>query len=76
MKQDYARLERIVEGMDALTVAQVPMIGVVMNGMEKTMSGYGGYHYGSYGSYGAYGVQGKNNDPKLEYVDMENPWER
>ena len=76
VKQDYARLERIVEGMDSLTVAQVPIVGVVMNGMEKTMSGYGGYHYGSYGSYGAYGVQGKNSDPKLEYVDMENPWER
>ena len=75
VKQDYARLERIVEGLDALTIAQVPIIGVVMNGMEKFMGGYGSYRYGNYGTYGAYGSYTENSDSEPEYVDIENPWE-
>ena len=78
VKQDYARIERIVEGMEALTLAQLPILGVVLNGMEKVIGGYGSYRYGKYGSYGNYGAYGHyaaNSEDMPDYIDLENPWE-
>lgn len=72
VKQDYARIERITEGLEALGFAQVPVLGVVLNGMEKSLSGYGSYRYGNYGAYGYYR---EASDDASEYIDLENPWE-
>ena len=71
VKQDFARIERIAEGMEALNLAQVPIIGVVLNGMERVLGSYGYGHY-RYGSYGDYREQ-EGNMP--EYVSVSNPWE-
>ncbi len=78
VKQDYARIERIVEGMETLTLAQIPILGVVLNGMEKVIGGYGSYRYGKYGRYGNYGAYGHysgSSENMPEYIDLENPWE-
>ena len=72
VKQDYARIERITEGLEALGFAQVPVLGVVLNGMEKSLSGYGSYRYGNYGAYGYYR---EASDDASEYIDLENRWE-
>ena len=53
VKQDYVRVERIAEGMDALTVSETPILGVVLNGVEKIWGSYG-----RYGRYGRYGQEG------------------
>lgn len=53
VKQDYVRVERIAEGMDALTVSETPILGVVLNGVEKIWGSYG-----KYGRYGRYGQEG------------------
>lgn len=72
VKQDYARIERITEGLEALNFAQIPVIGVVLNGMEKSISGYGSYRYGKYGSYGYHRDASEDTS---EYIDLDNPWE-
>lgn len=72
VKQDYARIERVTEGLEALGFAQVPVLGVVLNGMEKSLSGYGSYRYGNYGAYGYYREASSDTS---EYIDLENPWE-
>lgn len=75
VKQDYARVERISEGMEALNLAGVPIIGVVLNGMESVIGRYGGYYSYRYGNYGVYGAHKKSSDDDSEFVDLENPWE-
>ena len=59
VKQGYARIERIAEGLEALTIAGVPIIGSILNGLEVTLGGYGSYRYSRYGSYGGYGAYGE-----------------
>ena len=50
VKQDYVRIERIAEGMDALTLAETPILGVILNGVERVFGTYGNYsRYGKYG---------------------------
>ena len=74
VKQDYARIERIAEGMDILTFSRTPIIGALLNGAEGTFSSYGGYRYGRYGKYGHYGAYGeyaKDGNADVEYVDVE-----
>lgn len=68
VKQDVARIERIAEGIDALTIAHLPIIGAVLNGFEGPLGNYGGYQYGRYGHYGSYSK--KQGNP--EYVEMED----
>lgn len=74
VKQDFARIERIAEGMDILTFSRTPIIGAILNGAEGTFSSYGGYRYGKYGKYGSYGAYGdyaKAGNMDSEYVDVE-----
>ena len=84
VKQNYARVERIAEGIETLNHAHLPIMGVVLNGMEMNSGRYGGYHsyaYGNYGHYGHYGYAGsaKNNEENAEesvdFIDLDNPWE-
>ena len=60
VKQDWARLEQITEGLDSLSVCGVRLLGAVLNDVKTSVSGYGryGYGYGKYGKYGKYGVYG------------------
>ncbi len=82
VKQDYARIERIAEGMDAFGVSRLPILGVVMNGMQSVSRRYGGYYsyYGRYGRYGNYGSYGRNNnaeaDGSSDFIDLDNSWEQ
>ena len=80
VKQDYARIERIAEGMEILAFSRTPIIGAVLNEAEGVFSGYGGYRYGRYGKYGHYGQYGqycaygdyaKAGEESAEYVDVE-----
>lgn len=50
VKQDYVRIERIAEGIDALTLSETPIIGVILNGVERAFGAY--RNYGRYGHYG------------------------
>ena len=73
VKQDYARIERIVEGLEALQMTRTPIIGAVLNDLEQTIGNYGSYRYARYGSkYGRYGTYGeKGNDIEGgDYVEM------
>ncbi len=82
VKQDYARIERIAEGMDAFSVSRLPILGVIMNGMESVGRRYGGYHsyYGRYGRYGGYGSYGRRRDSQTDnssdFIDLDNSWEQ
>lgn len=74
VKQDFARIERIAEGMEILTFSRTPIIGALLNHAEGTFSNYGGYRYGRYGKYGNYGAYGdyaKDGNTDSEYVDVE-----
>lgn len=70
VKQDYARIERVAEGMEALALAETPIVGAVLNDVENAVGGYGNYRYSHYGRYGAYG-QAKDADQSKEYIDLE-----
>lgn len=76
VKQDYARIERITEGLDMLTFARVPVLGAILNHAERmpgSYNGYGGYrygHYGRYGSYGEYGQRVREKEAGAEYIDV------
>ncbi len=62
IKQDYAPVYRILEGIQSLSESGVKMLGCVLNGAESGLGGYGhnyGYGYGGYGKYGKYGSYGK-----------------
>lgn len=75
VKQDYARVERISEGMEALNYAQVPILGVVINGMEKAAGRYGSSRRFQYGNYGANGRSYQKREDAPAFVDLGNPWE-
>ncbi len=50
VRQDYTSLERIKEGIEMLSEAELPLVGCVLNyaqaGITKTVSGYGTGRYG------------------------------
>lgn len=55
VKQDYAPIERILDGIEMLTDSGLHLTGCVLNEAETGITGYG---YGSYGKYGKYGKYG------------------
>ncbi|MBQ8187444.1 MAG: polysaccharide biosynthesis tyrosine autokinase [Clostridia bacterium] len=59
INHDTIRTSRIVYALDTLTSAGVPILGCILNGLDRGFSGYGnyGYRYGRYGRYG-YGKYG------------------
>lgn len=76
VKQDFSRVERISEGMEALSLAGIPILGVVLNGMESVIGRYGGYYSYRYGNYGVYGQHKEfEGEDAPEFVGLENPWE-
>lgn len=64
IKQDYSKVNHILEGLDHLTESSnIEVIGCVLNSTRNGLSSYG-YGYGSYVKYGSYGNVG-NVDEKL-----------
>lgn len=58
VRQDSARIDRILNGVENIADTGVNLIGYVLNGTEMGITGYGyGYGYG-YGHYGYYGKKG------------------
>ena len=57
IRQDYARREKILEGVEMLDSSNASLIGCVINDEEVNRGGYGRYGYGRYG-YGKYGKYG------------------
>ena len=59
IRQDFAPVERIKEGIELLTDSGLRLCGCVLNCCEAGITGYGGYGY-KYGyGYGRYGTYGK-----------------
>ena len=56
VRQDYAKLDSLQEGMDMVSGTGTHVVGTVLNGTESTLFS-GGYGYGYYGRYG-YGKYG------------------
>ena len=56
VRQDYAKLDSLQEGMDMVSGSGTHVVGTVLNGTESTLFS-GGYGYGYYGRYG-YGKYG------------------
>ena len=56
MRQDFAKLDSLQEGMDMVSGTGTHVVGTVLNGTESTLFS-GGYGYGYYGRYG-YGKYG------------------
>lgn len=63
VRQDFAKLDSLQEGMDMLTGTGVHMVGTIMNNTESGVFskgyGYGYYSYSRYGHYGRGGYYGK-----------------
>lgn len=78
VKQDWARLEQITEGLDSLSVCGVRLLGAVLNDVKTSVSGYGRYgygygkygRYGKYGKYGVYGTYGSDSSEKDGTADL------
>lgn len=61
VRQDYAKIDKILEGVEMLSGAGIRLSGCVLNDAVVGITGYGygyGYGYGRYG-YGKYGKYGK-----------------
>lgn len=56
VRQDFAKLDSLQEGMDMVSGTGTHVVGTVLNGTESTLFS-GGYGYGYYGRYG-YGKYG------------------
>lgn len=54
IRQDYARREKIQDGVEMLSSSKASLIGCVINGEDLGSGSYGKYDYGKYG-YGRYG---------------------
>lgn len=72
IKQDYAKVRRIMEGIEDVCSYQAKLIGCVINGTQTGITGYGygkygGYYYHRY-SYYKYGYGERNSDSKKETV--------
>ncbi|MBQ4045601.1 MAG: polysaccharide biosynthesis tyrosine autokinase [Lachnospiraceae bacterium] len=60
VRQDYAKLDSLQEGMEMLAGTGLHVIGTILNGTESSVfSGGYGYGYYQYGHYGRYGYSGK-----------------
>jgi receptor protein-tyrosine kinase len=82
VKQDYAKVGKIIEGIQGIGYSGVKMAGCVLNDAKAGLQGYGsgyGYGYGShyygshygYGGYSNYGNYGeKSNDAVIK--ELEN----
>ena len=58
VRQDCARIDRILNGVENIADTGSDLIGYVLNSTEMGITGYGygyGYGYGHYGHYGYYG---------------------
>lgn len=72
IRQDYAKLPKIMHCFEDLNQFEAKLIGCVLNGMRSGITGYGysygygyGYGYGRYGRYGyGYGESGKQDADK------------
>lgn len=76
VRQDYAPLDSVLDGIEMLTDTGLRLVGCVLNRAEVGITGYGsgyGYGYGRYG-YGKYGKYGKYGS---KYVSkyVKNPEE-
>lgn len=58
IRQDFARRDKILDGVEMMSGGDKPIIGCVINGEETGMGSYGRYGYGRYG-YGRYGYNSK-----------------
>lgn len=56
IRQDEAKQNQILDGLQKMMDCGIPILGGILNGVEDRLSGYG-YHYG-YGKYGRYGRYG------------------
>ena len=65
IRQDYARREKIQDGVEMLSSSAATIIGCVINGEDIGSGSYGKYDYGKYG-YGHYGY-GKYGYGKYGY---------
>lgn len=54
IRQDFARKEKILDGLEMMSSSKASMIGCVINGEDVGSGSYGKYGYGKYG-YGRYG---------------------
>ena len=54
IRQDYARREKIQDGVEMMDSSKATMLGYVINGEDLGSGSYGKYSYGKYG-YGRYG---------------------
>lgn len=54
IRQDYARREKIMDGVEMLSSSRSSILGYVINGEDLGSGSYGKYSYGKYG-YGRYG---------------------
>ena len=74
VRQDYAKVDEILEGIESLSDTGIPIMGCVLNAAEVGITGYGygndygygryGYGYGRYGRYGSYGRYGYGSTGK------------
>ena len=74
VRQDYAKVDKILEGIELLSDTGVQFVGCVLNNAEVGITGYGygygygygryGYGYGKYGKYGSYGSYGGYGEKK------------
>ena len=63
VKEDYARITQIAEGLDALAETGIPIAGAILNGLDVSFGGgYGSYRYARYGGYGGYGAYGSKEE--------------
>ncbi len=54
VRQDFARRDKILDGVEMLSSSAAPLVGYIINGEEVGSGSYGKYGYGKYG-YGRYG---------------------
>lgn len=76
VRQDFAKVDEILEGIEGLSDTGIQILGCVLNAAEVGITGYGygvdygygryGYGYGKYGRYGSYGRYGYGNTGKRE----------
>ena len=79
VRQDFAKLDSLQEGMEMLAGTGTRVLGTVLNGTEASVFsggyGYGYYQYGHYGRYGysgRYGYYGKKSGYGYGYGYGEN----
>jgi len=77
IRQDIAKVSRVIDGLQTIAYSGIPIIGCVLNDASAGFTGYGygyGYGYGSryaygYGSRGSYGQRGTYGNERDEAAD-------